>query len=173
MAGSGRISVFVSEDLRVLLAAAKQVPREVRKAIRVYTKKAAQPIWQEEIRGRVQTRLDDRVLGKTARVAVSDQNVQLQSARIGKALSGGLKPSELAGGAEFGANRDETTTYQGKSRKGRSYSVTRHTKRQLPSRNTNGRVVHPAARNSIPRFASLWIQTAARTIYDLLDGKGA
>lgn len=157
----------------MLLAAAKQVPREVRKAIRVYTKQDAQPIWQEEIRGRVQTRLDDRVLGKTARVAVSDQNVMLQSARIGKALSGGLKPSEIAGGAEFGANRDDVTTYQTRSRKGRSYSVTRHTKRQLPTRNTNGRVVHPSARASIPRLGRLWFQTVARTVYDLLDRKGA
>ncbi|MBT1633763.1 hypothetical protein [Curtobacterium flaccumfaciens] len=171
MAGSGRISVFASEELRTLLAAVKQVPREVRKNVRTYTKKNAQPIWQEEVRGRIASRLDDRVLGKTARVAVSDQNVMLQSGRIGKALTGGAKPAALAGGVEFGANRDERTTYETTSRKGKRYTVTRHTKRQLPSRNTNGRVIHPAARAGIPRFAKLWIQTAARTLYDAMEGK--
>lgn len=171
MAGSGRISVFASSDLRVLLAAAKEVPKEVRKAIRTYTKQAAAPIWTEEVSSRVVTRVDERVLGKTARVAVSDQNVMLQSARIGRALSGGLKPSQMAGGVEFGANRDDERSYQSKSRKGKAYTVTRHTKRQLPTRNTNGRVVLPASRASVPRIAALWIQTAARTVYDLLDGK--
>lgn len=171
MAGSGRISVFASEELRTLLAAVKGVPREMRKNIRTYTKRDAQPIWQQEVQGRVMSRLDDRVLGKTSRVAVSDQNVQLQSARIGKSLKGGAKPSELAGAVEFGADRNAEATYETTSRKGRRYLVTRHTKRQLPSRNTNGRIVYASSRESIPRLASLWVQTAARTLYDALEGK--
>lgn len=171
MAGSGRISVLVSRELQTLLAAVKSVPKDVQKNVRTFTRDAAKPIWTESVRGHVASRLDDRLFAKTARVRVSNQNVSLESARIGKSLAGGMKPSQLAGPVEFGASRDDTKTYQQRSRKGNRYTLTRHTKRQLPSRNTNGRVVMPATRASIPRIASLWVQTAARTLYDALDGR--
>jgi hypothetical protein len=171
MAGSGRISVLVSHELRTLLAAVKQVPKDVQKEIRTYTRDAAKPIWTESVRGHVASRLDDKVFGATARVQVSNQNVTLQSARVGRSLAGGAKPSELAGPVEFGADRNGVSTYQGRSRKGKAYRITRHTKRQLPSRNTNGRVVMPATRSSISRIAALWVQTAARTLYDKMEGK--
>lgn len=169
MAGSGRISVFASKDLQTLLAALKQVPRDVQKQIRTYTKQDAQPIWQSEIGSNVRSRLDQRVFGATARVTVSNQNVQLQAARIGRSLQGGAKPSAIAGGVEFGANRDERVAYTSTSPKGKRYAVVRRTKRQLPNRNTNGRIVFPASRKSIPRLASLWVQTAARTLFDAFD----
>ncbi|WIA98029.1 hypothetical protein [Curtobacterium sp. MCBA15_004] len=171
MAGSGRISVLVSDELQTLLSALRTVPKDVQGQIRKFTKTDAQPIWQDEIRSRVSTTVDERVFGKTARVRVSNQNVNLEAARIGKSLSGGAKPSEIAPGREFGRNSDQAVTYQTRSRLGKSYRVTRHTKRQLPTRNTNGRVVFPSTRKSIPRFASLWIQTAARTLYDAFDQK--
>ncbi|MDP4333232.1 hypothetical protein Q7F20_07595 [Curtobacterium sp. A7_M15] len=171
MAGSGRISVLVSDELRTLLSALREVPKDVQAQVRKYTKADAQPIWQAEVRSRVQTTVDERVFGKTARVRVSNQNVNLEAARIGKSLSGGAKPSQVAAGYEFGRNGDPRTTYMTTSRKGKRYAATRHTKRQLPTRNTNGRVVFPSTRSSIPRFASLWIQTAARTLYDAFDRK--
>lgn len=169
MAGSGRISVFASEELRTLLVALKGLPKDVQKNVRQYTKADAQPIWQDEVRGRATSRLDTRVLGSSARVRVSNQNVMLEAGKIGKSLSGGIKPSQIAAAVEFGANRDERTTYSTTSRKGTRYSVTRRTKRQIPSRNTNGRVVYPSARASIPRFASLWIQTTVRTIHEAFE----
>ncbi|MEN0103330.1 MAG: hypothetical protein AAGC90_10425 [Curtobacterium sp.] len=169
MAGSGRISVFASKDLRTLLAALKTVPRDVQKNIRQYTKADAQPIWQDEIRSRIRTRLDDRVLGSSARVRVSNQNVQLESARIGRSLQHGTKPSQIASGVEFGANRGERNTYMTTSRRGRRYAATRQTKNQLPTRNTNGRVVFPASRAAVPRLASLWVQTGFRTLLDAFD----
>lgn len=171
MAGSGRISVLVSDELRTLLSALRTVPKDVQAQIRKFTKADAQPIWQAEVRSRVQTTVDERLFGKTARVRVSNQNVNLEAARIGKSLSGGGKPAVIAAAYEFGRNGDPRTTYTTTSRKGKRYSVTRHTKRQLPTRNTNGRVVFPSTRASIPRFASLWIQTAARTLYDAFDRK--
>lgn len=169
MAGSGRISVFASEELRTLLAALKQVPREVQKQVRQYTKSDAQPIWQDELRGHVQSRVEDRVLAKTGRVRVSNQNVTLESAKIGRSLQGGARPSELAGAVEFGANRDERNTTMTTSPKGKRYPVTRRTKRQFRSWTSNGHVVYPSTRRAIPRLASLWIQTAARTLFDAFD----
>lgn len=169
MAGAGRISVFASKDLRTLLVALKQVPKDVQKNVRAYTKADAQPIWQSEIQANVKTRMDQRVLGSTARVRVSNQNVMLESAKIGRSLQHGVKPSAIAGGVEFGANRGERVTYMTTSRRGKRYAATRHTKNQLPTRNTNGRVVFPASRKSTPRLASLWFQTAARTLLDAFD----
>lgn len=171
MAGSGRISVLVSDELKTLLSALRTVPKDVQAQIRRFTKADAQPIWQEEIRSRVTTTVDERVFGKTARVRVSNQNVNLEAARIGKSLSGGAKPADIAAGREFGRNDDQKHAYATTSRRGKRYTVSRHTKRQLPTRNTNGRVVFPSTRKSIPRFASLWIQTAARTLYDAFDRK--
>jgi hypothetical protein len=169
VAGSGRISVFASKDLRTLLATLKQVPKDVQKNVRAQTKAEAQPIWQSEVQSRVTSRLDQRVLGNTARVRVSNQNVLLESARIGKSLQHGVKPSQLAGGVEFGANREEKTTYTATSKNGKRYSVTRRTKRQLPSRNTNGRIVFPSSRKAVPRLAKLWVQTSFRTLLDAFD----
>jgi hypothetical protein len=171
VAGSGRISVLVSDELRTLLSALRTVPKDVQANVRKFTKADAQPIWTDEIRSRVHTTVDEQVFGKTARVRVSNQNVNLESARIGKSLQGGAKPSQIAPGYEFGRNGDQRTTYMTTSRKGKRYPATRHTKRQLPTRNTNGRVVFPSSRKAIPRLASLWIQTAARTLYDAFDRK--
>jgi hypothetical protein len=169
VAGSGRISVFASSELRTLLAALKTVPRDVQKNVRQFTKTEALPMWQEEVRANVQSRIEARVLLKTARVRVSNQNVMLESAKIGRSLQGGARPSDLAAGVEFGANQDARTTYMATSRKGKRFTVTRRTQRQFRSWTSNGHVVFPAVRRSIPRFASLWIQTAARTLYDAFD----
>ncbi|MCS5513995.1 hypothetical protein NY537_14725 [Curtobacterium flaccumfaciens pv. betae] len=152
-----------------MLVALKQVPKDVQKNVRAYTKAEAQPIWQSEIQSNVKTRLDQRVLGATARVRVSNQNVTLESARIGRSLQHGTKPSAIAGGVEFGTNRGEKTTYTSTSRRGKRYQLSRHTKNGLPTRNTNGRVVFPASRKATPRLASLWFQTAARTLLDAFD----
>lgn len=169
MAGSGRISVFASEELRTLLAALKQVPREVQKQVRQQTKAEAQPIWQSELGNRPASAVQQRVLVRTGRVRVSNQNVQLESARIGKALRGGARPADIAPGVEFGANGEQKTTTMTTSRRGKRYPVTRRTKRQFPSWSSNGRIVFPSTRRAIPRLASLWIQTTARTLFDAFD----
>lgn len=168
MAGSGAISVFASKQLRTLLAGLQVVDRETRQQIRRYTKADAAPIWKGEVTPRATTRLEQRVLSATAKVSVSDQNVMLQSARTGRALSGGARPSDVAAGAEFGA-LGKRNTYMSTSRRGRRFPVTRRTTAQFGTRNTNGKVVYPASRSAIPRLASLWVQTAMRTLADAFD----
>lgn len=168
MAGSGAISVFSSKGLQTLLAALQAVDKDTRKQIRRFTKADASPIWKDEVGPRARTKLEQRVLSATAKVSVSDQNVTLQSGRTGRALSGGARPSEIAAGVEFGA-LGKRNTYMSTSRRGRRFPVTRRTTNQFGSRNTNGKVVYPASRASIPRLASLWIQTAMRTLADAFD----
>lgn len=155
-----RISVFASKELQAIVPLLKSFDVNLRREIRRSTKTVAQPAWQEEVRGNVNTRLETRVLADTARVSVSDQNVMLQSANVGRALSGGAKPSEIYHSAEFGA--DQNFVRNG-----------RHTRRQFKPRNLKGYVVYPAAARLIPRLASLWVQTTIRTAYESFEGKGS
>lgn len=168
MAGrSGRISLLLDSPLRDMLIAVRSVPAEVRKQINAATKTAAEPIWFEEVRGRAGTRLQQRALVNSARVGVQSRNVFLRSGTVGR-LSSGTPVSALSAAAEFGANPNKEI--QQRSRKGRVY--TRRLGLAFLSPTRGGKVVYPAARDSIPRFASLWIQTTVRTLMEALE-KGA
>lgn len=176
VSGRGSISVLVSTELKTLLSALRGFDGELRKQIRSATKKAAEPIWQEEVRGRVATRMQSVVLGDTARVSVSDSNVLLKSATLGKTASG-TPASTLWAGAELGSvDKTNKQPYRGRSRRGKSYTVPaggRHTGRQFGPYRRQGKVVFPAARESIPRLASLWVQTTVRTLHEAFEKGGA
>ena len=168
VASSGRISLLVSKDLQTLLSAIREIPREVAAEIRKHTKVNADPIWQESVRGHTVSRMQVRVLSDTARVAVSDQNVMLRSGGIGK-MANGTPKSVLARGVEFGADPNKMITSRTKS--GTAYQRRRGRQFNLPR--SRGYVVYPAARASIPRLASLWVQTAMRTIHEQFEKGGA
>ena len=166
MTGSGRISVLVSRDLQVLYTVASGLEKEVRSRLRKYTKAVVEPVWKEAVRSNVHTRLQARVLSDTARVAVSDLNVTLKSATVGKV--GGIRASVLAGPTEFGAAANQKVTQR--SRRGKSYS--RRMGRAFGLPEAKGKVVFPAVREVIPRIVSLWMQTTARTVAEEFE-KGA
>lgn len=166
-----RISVFSSKELQATLLALRGFEPELRKQIRAQTKKVAQPIWQEAVRGNADTRLEQRVLGQTARVVVSDQNVTLRAAHIGKPLSGGLDPKRQWAAVEFGADTQAKRKYQAVSSRGKVYTVNRRTSAQLRPRRRNGYVIFPAAAEVIPRLAALWAQTTVRTFHESLEKK--
>lgn len=163
--GNGRISLNIDSPLRSMLLAMRTVPAEVRKQIAASTKRAALPIWTDETREGATTRLQQRVLVDSARVGVTQRNVFLRSGGTGK-LRTGTPVSRLAAAAEFGIGPEKVVTST--SRKGTKYQ--RRMGNTFPRRK-GGNVVYPAARRSIPRFASLWVQTAVRTILDAFDGK--
>ena len=166
MAGPLRISLLIDSPLRSMLLAMRTVPAELRKQHAQQTKRAAQPIWTEETRDGAQTRLQQRVLVNTAKVGVTQRNVFLRSGGTGT-LRSGTPVSVLASAAEFGMGPGkEITTH---SRKGTTY--TRRAGTAFPAPRRGGYVVYPAAARSIVRFASLWIQTAVRTLLDAFDGK--
>lgn len=164
---SGRISVLHSKELQTLLSAIRELPTEIRKTGRQYTKQAAAPIWGEEVRGRVTDRLQTRVLSDTAKVAVSDRNVTLRSGGTG--TTRGVPNSVLTPGVEFGA--DPNSVRQLTSKKGTRFN--RHTKRQFNRPRAGGYVVYPAARAAIPRLARLWVQTIIRTTHEAFERGGA
>lgn len=166
-----RISVYSSHELQALISRLRTADRETRKAIRQATKGAALPIWQDSLRANATTALEVKVLANSGRVRVSDQNVTLTSATVGRKLSGGLNPKVDYHAVEFGAvDREAFTQYEAR-RNGKAFQVRRRTLRQFKPRNTKGYVVYPAAAEAIPRLASLWVQTAVRTLHELIEGK--
>lgn len=162
------ISVYASDELRAVLVAVRYLERDVKAGIRRQTRSMARPAWQQELAQAASTRLEHRVLVATGRVKVSDRNVMLTSASVGRRLSGGLLPSRDYAGVEFGAGR-QITSYTRRSRNGGTHRVRRVTTAQLPARASAGRVVYPAAARFIPRAASLWVQTTVRTIHEAFE----
>lgn len=121
--------------------------------------------WLSAILDQASTRLERDVIGSTATVAVSDQNIRITAATKGRKLSGGLLPKVDYPGVEFGASHKKRTY----TRKGKK--VTRNTTAQFKGRNRRGYVFYPAAREMIPRLASLWVQTVVKTYADIFEGK--
>lgn len=166
-----RVSVHVSPQLQAMLTRIRELPAETRKQVRVATKAEALPIWRESVAANVTTRAEGIAFAKTARVAVTDRGVNLQSARIGKPLSGGLNPRTQWHALEFGGSPDTRRPVDMTSRKGKRYTAVRRTQAQLRPRRRNGYVVYPAVAEAVPRVLSLWLQTIARAGHEALEGK--
>ena len=159
----GRISLLVSRDFQVLVQAARSLEPEVRKQFRVQTRRAAEPIFQEEMQSRAGTRIETRALVGTARVSVRDDNVTLRSATIGRV--GKVPAARVAPGAEFGNKPDRkvaTTSRKGKAYTRRLGPVFRTPRRQ-------GYVFFPSVKESSARLAALWFQTAYRTVAETFE----
>lgn len=150
----GRISLLVDSPLRDLAIVYRVVPAETRKQINRVTKSEAQPIWKTETAERATTRIQQRTLVDTAKVGVTNRNVFLRS--------GGGKYAALQSAAEFG--RPTAAPIKSRSKRGKAYERT--TGSLFGDRERRGKVVFPASRDSISRFASLWIQTTIRTLHE-------
>lgn len=165
-----RLDVRASRELMAVILAMRSVDNTIAKMIRQQTKRVAVPEWTRALARRASSALDRRVMVNTATVAASNQNVRVSSAAKGRPLSGGLNPKTDWHAVEFGANQQQETTYRRRGRNG-PHTVTRRTNTGLPARNPRGRIFYPAAREMVPRLASLWVQTVVRTIGNALEGK--
>lgn len=170
-----QISIFSSKELQAVLLAMRSLDKELAKQLRQQTKAVVGPEWTKAVRENAHTRLEQRVLADTARVAVSNQNVMLKSASVGRKLKGGLLPKETAYAVEFGADPfmpGQGRSYTSTSVKGKRFTVNnRNTVAQLRARKKKGYVVYPAAAEVIPRLASLWVQTVMRGVYQAFESK--
>lgn len=160
-----RIDVRGSDELQDVILALKNSDAETRRAIRTFTKAEMVRPWLEAISKEASSATETRVIAATATVAVSDQNIRIQSAAKGRKLSGGLLPKVDYGPVEFGANHQKKTY----TRKG--HRVTRNTTAQFKPRNRKGYVFYPAARDMVPRLARLWVQTVVKTYADIFEGR--
>lgn len=142
----------------------RAVPTDVKREIGKQTKAEAKPIWFEETRGRASTRIQQRVLVNSADVSVTARNVTFRTGGRGK-LSSGTPAERLARAAEFGMNSGKVINST--SKKGKEY--TRTAGNAFGPNRRGGNVAFPAAREAIPRVASLWVQTARRTIHEAIE----
>lgn len=171
MAG-GRISLLVDSPLRDLMIASRSVPTEVRRQVNSYVKAAASPIWTGELRERAATRIQQRALVNSGQVGVTSRNVFLRSGSTGK-LSSGTPVKDVSLAAEWGVNPSKKQSVRATTRRGRP--VKAHTRKiggRIPPVRRGGYVVYKAAEDSIPRIASVVVQTATKTTLDLLELKG-
>ena len=161
-----RIDVQGSRALQDVILALKSSDAETRRAIRTFTKARIVKPWLDSVLNEADTKMERRVIAGTATIAVSDQNIRIQSAAKGRRLKGGFEPKRDYAGVEFGALHKKVTY----TRKG--HRVTRNTTAQFRGRRTQGYVFYPAAREMIPRLARLWVQTVVKTYADIFEGKG-
>jgi len=159
---AGSISLLIDSPLRDLARSMRAVGPEVRKQISSATKSAAEPIWTSETAQRGNSMLQQKLLVSTARVGVTNANVLLRS---GGRTFPGKSGDRVTGAAEFGGGADKKI--RSRSRSGKYY--TRRLGPVFGPRYRKGSVVYPAASDSIPRFASLWVSTARRTIHEAIE----
>lgn len=164
------IDATQSKELQAVILALKGADKTFQAQVRKRTQAEILPDWKTELAAAAVTPLEQHVLAATAVVRASNQNVTLLSGSKGK-LRAGVPNSQVAAAVEFGGDPKAKTTYESKSRKGKTYTETRRTQVQLGQRIRAGKVVYPVAEKMIPRFASLWVQTAIRTMYDAFEGK--
>lgn len=165
------LSARGSRELRATALAMKVVARDVRSTINKGTRATMSPVWQGAVASRARTPQDRAVIGKGARI-VAGNPPSAVAASSSRRLSGGLIPTVRWPAVEFGANRSKQTTYTGTSPKGKRYRITRHTTRQLPSTNRQGRVAYRAVAELGPRLAALWVQTVVRMIHEAAEKGG-
>jgi hypothetical protein len=104
------IDINNSKELQAAVLGLRRAERQIQANVRKYTRELLLPEWQKGLAERAETRLEHRVLVKSGRIKMSNQNVRMSSATVGRKLSGGLNPKTDYFAAEFGANRSEKTT---------------------------------------------------------------
>ncbi len=170
------VSALASREIRGVLLALKQAEPEIRKAINKASKEVITTIWKQQIgeqaslTGGKTQRARVKVIANTAKVTVGNKGVTLTAATTGKSLSGGLNGKQYWYALEFGASKD-VRTVQFTSTLGKQYRQTRDIAAQLDYRRKKGYLFYPAARDSVPRILSLWVQTSVRKFHEIIEGR--
>lgn len=157
-------------ELRAAVIGMKAADKGMRKRINDSMRNTFNPIWKQSLEKNKGgfTRADDMLL-KGARIKAGNPPCLVAAssrARFGRAL----RPAEHWPLVEFGVSRTEPTNYERRSPKGKVHNVKRRTKSGWPKRQAKGRIATPAANKLIPRIASYWIQSVARTWYEAMEG---
>ena len=170
------VSALASREIRALLLALRQAEPEIRKQVNNQSKLVVTSIWKQAIAeeasssfGRTQ-RARVKVIANTAKASVGSRGVRLSAATTGRPLSGGLNGKTQWQALEFGAS-ESVRTVRGTSKLGKEYSMERNVHAQLDPRKKTGYLFFPAAKATVPRILSLWVQTAVRTLAETVEGK--
>lgn len=145
-----RVSAYSSRELLMVLRGLRNLDKDTRRHTRRGLTSMARDAWQQAVTARATRKVERLVLADTARVRVSDQNVRLTSATVGRALRGGLKPSLDWHPVEFGSGPQSP---------------------QFKAPNRRGYVVYPAIAEMAPRILAMYVQTFVRAINEALEGR--
>lgn len=152
------LDVHENRQIQAALLSLKQADRELRKDVNKDVRGQLNPVWKEALLGRVERKLDVRIIHQGARVAVGTRQITLHAATSKRALEGGLVPSANWAAEEMGMVRRKKTFTATNSR-GKSYKVTRMQGAQFPRRTNKGRVAFPAAAVVIKESIPIWLRT--------------
>ncbi|AZS39981.1 MULTISPECIES: hypothetical protein [Microbacterium] len=166
-----RIDARTYAPLRDLITVLKRADKDIAKSIRGQSKRVIEPEWKKGLAERASTKMQQRTIVGTARVAVSDQNVTLRSGATKGGFKGGFDPRNPNHfyAVESGSNREQFTTYKRRAKKGGTFEVKRRTRRQFLLPRARGYVAGPTAQNLIPRVFRLWAQTAVRELAESIE----
>lgn len=162
----------VGDDSRLdaVVYGLKLVPRDVRNRINRDTRATLKPIWQQEIAKQLPgtDSFTARLAGKGL---VSGGNPPVMRAYTSRRplRPGGLYADRDGYLGEFGGRSTLYSRYTRKSPNGGRHTVERRTMLGLPPTIRRGRVAYPAAAETAPRMASLWVQTFVRAVHEALE----
>lgn len=150
----------------------RQLPKELKSDIRRVQRGSALPIWREEVNKRKNiTPLAQRVY-KSGITVRTGANLVLEAKGSSKKIgSRNIPQNSLMGAAEFGSTPNNYTKYYRKSPNGKRHTITRRTRRGLPTHRRDGYVVIPASKAAVSRIQSLTIQTVVKKLHDTAEGR--
>jgi hypothetical protein len=164
------IDVQGSRELQAVILSLKGMDATLRKRIYAEQRGKIVPEWTEALASRANTSLESRVMLTGARVKLSPERVTLVAANSNKKLSGGATVSQLAKAVEFGG-KSRVQTIARRKKNGGTATYKRRVNTQFKGPRRQGYVAYNVAAEMAPRFASLYVQTAVKTMYDAFEGK--
>lgn len=150
----------------------RKLPKELKADIRRVQRAESLPIWKEEVNKRKGiTPLAERVY-KSGITVRTGANLVLEAKGSTKKIgSRGIRQNSLMGAAEFGSTPNNYTKYYRTSPNGKRHTITRRTRRGLPTHRRDGYVVIPASKAAVSRIQSLTIQTVVHKIHEAAESR--
>ena len=142
----------------------KDLAKEMRRAVT----REVNPWLKSAIR-RQATDAQSRLIAGTARVRSGNNPAVVVGSA--KKFSGGASTAELARVYEFGGWQEYRRGYARKGRKGGGrHKVVRHTQRQIPRQDRQGRFVYPAVADAAPMLVGAWVGVIVDLWSEVSDG---
>lgn len=163
------LKVTDRRELPAAVLAFKAADRDLKNRLNRATRETMNPVWRSMVELNATTRMETRVIARGARILAGNPPTAV-AATSSRPLSGGLVPGDQWAPVEFGA-APRKRTYQRRSPKGRTNSVTRTINTGFRGRRTSGYVAMEAFREIGPRMVSLWVQLIVKTYHDAAEGK--
>lgn len=156
-------------ELRAAVLALKQVDRDLKRDVNKRMRDTMNPVWKGALGDHVSWAPEQALL-KGARIAAGNPPTMYAANAKRPWRSGStLVPRDHWHALEYGSSSQAFTTYQRRSPRGTVHQVTRRTKAHLKPRRRAGYVIGPSVAETLPRLASLFVQSVVRSVLDALE----